>query len=109
MRSILRAILSVALLLGSGVADWAPGSTQMGTQSHESCCCCGIPAGAETLALFPGSRAGEIKRLLDDFLAVASYLDTAPDFLEYLRQRASLQCASLPLLGHECDLLAQFG
>ena len=47
MRSILRAILSVALLLGSGVADWAPGSTQMGTQSHESCCCGGIPASAE--------------------------------------------------------------
>src|SRR6185312_11969579 len=35
----------------------------------------GIPAGREVLALFPGSRAGEIKRLLDDFLAVARELE----------------------------------
>lgn len=35
----------------------------------------GIPAGAEVLALFPGSRAGEIKRLLDDFLAVGRELE----------------------------------
>ena len=40
MRSILRAILAVALLLGSGAADWAP------VQAHESCCC-GTPAGME--------------------------------------------------------------
>ena len=44
MRSILRAILSFALLLGSGVTDWAPVSAQ--TAVHESCCC-GTPAGAE--------------------------------------------------------------
>jgi len=35
----------------------------------------GIPEGKEVLALFPGSRAGEIKRLLDDFLAVARELE----------------------------------
>jgi lipid-A-disaccharide synthase len=35
----------------------------------------GIPAGAEVLALFPGSRAGEIRRLLNDFLAVARELE----------------------------------
>ena len=35
----------------------------------------GIPAGKEVLALFPGSRAGEIRRLLDDFLAVARELE----------------------------------
>ena len=35
----------------------------------------GIPADKEVLALFPGSRAGEIKRLLDDFLAVARELE----------------------------------
>jgi lipid-A-disaccharide synthase len=35
----------------------------------------GIPAGAEVLALFPGSRAGEIKRLLGDFLGVARELE----------------------------------
>jgi lipid-A-disaccharide synthase len=35
----------------------------------------GIPAGKEVLALFPGSRAGEIARLLDDFLAVARELE----------------------------------
>jgi lipid-A-disaccharide synthase len=34
----------------------------------------GIPGDAEVLALFPGSRAGEIKRLLDDFMAVAAAL-----------------------------------
>lgn len=35
----------------------------------------GIPVDGEVLALFPGSRAGEIKRLLDDFLAVARELE----------------------------------
>ena len=35
----------------------------------------GIPGGARVLALFPGSRAGEIKRLLGDFLAVARELE----------------------------------
>ncbi len=35
----------------------------------------GIPVEGEVLALFPGSRAGEIKRLLDDFLAVARELE----------------------------------
>jgi lipid-A-disaccharide synthase len=35
----------------------------------------GIPEGGEVLALFPGSRAGEIRRLLDDFLAVARDLE----------------------------------
>jgi lipid-A-disaccharide synthase len=35
----------------------------------------GIPERGEVLALFPGSRAGEIKRLLDDFLAVARELE----------------------------------
>ncbi len=35
----------------------------------------GIPPEKEVLALFPGSRAGEIKRLLDDFLAVARELE----------------------------------
>jgi hypothetical protein len=42
VRSILRAILSLALLFGSGVADWTPASTQ----AHESCCC-GTPATTE--------------------------------------------------------------
>lgn len=40
MRMLLRAILSAALLLGSGVGDWLPVSEQ----AHESCCC-GMPAG----------------------------------------------------------------
>jgi lipid-A-disaccharide synthase len=35
----------------------------------------GIPPEKEVLALFPGSRAGEIRRLLDDFLAVARELE----------------------------------
>ena len=42
MRTILRAILSVALLLGSGISDWMPAASQ--TTSHVSCCC-GTPAG----------------------------------------------------------------
>lgn len=37
---LLRTILTVALLFGSGVADWLPASEQ----AHESCCC-GMPAG----------------------------------------------------------------
>ncbi len=35
----------------------------------------GIPPDKEVLALFPGSRAGEIKRLLDDFIAVGRLLE----------------------------------
>ena len=42
MRTFLRTILAVALLLGSGLGDWAP----VQTQAHESCCC-GMPAGVE--------------------------------------------------------------
>jgi hypothetical protein len=41
LRSLLRAILAIVLLLGSGVADWSP----VRTQAHESCCC-GMPAEA---------------------------------------------------------------
>jgi len=40
LRSLLRAILAIVLLLGSGVADWSP----VWAQGHESCCC-GMPAG----------------------------------------------------------------
>ncbi len=40
MRSILRAMLAIVLLLGSGVADWSP------VQGHEACCC-GTPKGVE--------------------------------------------------------------
>jgi lipid-A-disaccharide synthase len=36
----------------------------------------GLPLDGEVLALFPGSRAQEIKRHLDDFLAVARVLET---------------------------------
>ena len=42
VRSFLRTILAVVLLLGSGAGDWA----QTPTPAHESCCC-GTPAGAE--------------------------------------------------------------
>ncbi len=44
MRSFLRTILAVALLLGSGISDWMPGSAQ--AAAHKSCCC-GTPAGTE--------------------------------------------------------------
>ena len=46
MRTILRAMLAFALLLGSGVVDWAPVPPQIGAPVQESCCC-GTPAGAE--------------------------------------------------------------
>jgi hypothetical protein len=42
VRTMLRAILTSVLLLGSGVADWA----LVPALAHESCCC-GTPAGAE--------------------------------------------------------------
>jgi len=40
VRSILRAIFAIALLLGGGGGDW----TVAKSQTHESCCC-GTPAG----------------------------------------------------------------
>ena len=42
VRTILRAILSLPLLLGGGVGDWAPAAPL----GHESCCC-GMAAGGE--------------------------------------------------------------
>ena len=42
MKSILRAILAIALLLGGGAADWAPG-TAVATHA----CCCGEATGNE--------------------------------------------------------------
>ena len=40
LRTLLRAILTVMLLLGSGAGDWAP------VAAHE-CCCGDVPAGVE--------------------------------------------------------------
>ena len=42
LKSILRAILAFALLLGGGAADWAPG-----TEAAAHACCCGEAAGVE--------------------------------------------------------------
>jgi hypothetical protein len=62
VRTILRAILAVALLLGGGLAEFAPAPVQTKTCcAHESCgCgCCGRPAGAEDRCPCPkpdGSR-----------------------------------------------------
>ncbi|MCM2249361.1 MAG: hypothetical protein NDI58_02150 [Geothrix sp.] len=50
MRSILRAILAVLLLLGGGAGDWTPAGISAGT--HESCCC-GTPARAEDRCACP--------------------------------------------------------
>lgn len=41
MRTILRAILSVALLLGSGISDWMPAASQVASLDP---CCSGTPA-----------------------------------------------------------------
>ncbi|WP_306591547.1 hypothetical protein [Geothrix sp. 21YS21S-4] len=46
MRSILRAILAVALLLGGGAGDWAPAASRA-AQAHDCCCGAMPPAGAE--------------------------------------------------------------
>ena len=43
MRSILRAILAIALLLGSGAGDWTP----VQAQAQACCCGCGMGAGPE--------------------------------------------------------------
>lgn len=43
MRSFLRTILAVALLLGSGIADWMPAAA---AQPHD-CCCGRVPASLE--------------------------------------------------------------
>ena len=44
MRSILRAIFAVVLLLGGGAGDWAPGTA---TALAHQACCCGVPSGVE--------------------------------------------------------------
>jgi len=55
LRLILRAILAIGLLLGSGAADWTPALAD----AHESCCC-GTPPGAVDTCPCPkpeGSRS----------------------------------------------------
>lgn len=44
MRMLLRAILSVALLLGGGLGDWSALGSPATGPAHEACCC-GTPAG----------------------------------------------------------------
>lgn len=44
MRSILRAIFAVVLLLGGGAGDWAPATA---TALAHHACCCGVPASME--------------------------------------------------------------
>lgn len=46
MRTILRAILAVALLLGGMGGDWALAGTRPAAQPHD-CCCGTVPAGME--------------------------------------------------------------
>ena len=70
MRTILRAILAVALLLGSGMADWLPASGQ----AHESCCCGTMP-GAEDSCPCPkpeGSRTPSSNLCTKRVVSVAS-------------------------------------
>ena len=42
VRTLLRAMLAVLLLLGGGAAGWLPAPTE----AHEACCC-GMPTGSE--------------------------------------------------------------
>lgn len=70
MRSILRAILTIALLLGGGAGDWAP----VNAQPHESCCC-GTPAGGEDRCPCPkpeGNRAPSRSLCAERAASVAS-------------------------------------
>lgn len=50
LRTVLRAILTLALLLGGGLGDWAADAADLfaaaAAPAHESCCC-GEPAGPE--------------------------------------------------------------
>ena len=46
MRSILRAILAIALLLGGGGGDWALAGSQVAAAPHD-CCCGTMPSGME--------------------------------------------------------------
>lgn len=59
MRTILRAILAVALLLGGVGGDWALAGSRAASQPHE-CCCGAMPAGVEDTCPCPkpdGNRA----------------------------------------------------
>jgi hypothetical protein len=70
VRAILRTILAVALLLGSGLGDWAP----VQTQARESCCC-GTPAGAEDACPCPkpeGNRTPTSNPCSNPTITVAS-------------------------------------
>lgn len=72
VRSVLRAILSLALLFGSGVGDWASAPT--GMQNHESCCC-GTPASTEDSCPCPrpeGNRTPTSTPCTNRTVAVAS-------------------------------------
>jgi hypothetical protein len=71
VRTILRAILAMALLLGSGVGDWAPAAPA----AHESCCC-GAPVGTEDSCPCPkpdGNRSPS-QAISRDRVAVAAPL-----------------------------------
>lgn len=63
VRSLLRAILTLMLLIGGGVGDWAPAQTP----EHASCCC-GMPAGVEDSCPCPkpeGNRTPSPSRCSD--------------------------------------------
>jgi hypothetical protein len=76
VRTILRAILAAALLLGSGFADWAPAPVEQGSCAHESSCCgcCGTSAGSEGTCPCPkpeGNRGSAPSPGLNRAVAVA--------------------------------------
>lgn len=54
----------------------------------------GLPADAPVLALLPGSRLGEIRRLGPDFLRAAAILKTALPDLSIVAPMANAQCRS---------------
>jgi lipid-A-disaccharide synthase len=59
-----------AIFVGHPLADQLPIVPDAGTARREL----GIPPGAEVVAILPGSRAGEVARLADDFAGTAAWL-----------------------------------
>lgn len=47
MRTVLRAILTLALLLGGGLGDWTADLPSSAAASAHESCCCGEPTGLE--------------------------------------------------------------
>jgi hypothetical protein len=126
VRSILRAILAIALLLGSGGGDWTALEAQSGQAAHESCCCgsheaapdpcgCPQPEGNRT----PSSTHCTVRTVVAAEVAVRRTqvqrrTEPRPEPLSWARTEAAREdsFASTPRRGRDPDLgrhLARLG